>query len=107
MAGCKGCSSCAPNTNLTVHGEAQKLEKCTLSENERYPHLLCGSQAILYEKDAQTIVTVLEDCCDDCQDRFRVKKQAGLKGRTELKIGDEFEICQPAGQKTWKLHALI
>jgi hypothetical protein len=84
------------------------LEKVERSGNPRYPHLFVGKQAIYTDENAELIVTVLEDTCDETCDCFTLKPQRVLKdllGKHANEVA--FGVAQPAGDNCWKLRALI
>ncbi len=84
------------------------MQKRELSANPRYPHVLVGKQAMYSEEGLQVIVTVLSDDCNDACDCFTLKTQQILKDASkEHSPGERFEVTQPAGERCWKLHALI
>ena len=108
MSGCRSCSGCAPSTNYSPTRQAEKLEKRQLSGNPRYPHVFVGKQAIYSDENAQVIVTVVEDDCDEEQDVFKLTPQRILKDKlSKFSSQGTFRVTQPAGEKEWKLHALI
>jgi len=84
------------------------LEKVRRSDNPRYPHVFVGKQAIYTDQDAQVIVTVVSDDCDDQCDCFTLNPQQILKDRQKHhSLDNAFEVSQPAGETCWKLQALI
>jgi hypothetical protein len=88
--------------------KVEKLEKGERSDNPRYPHVFEGRQAIYTDDNAQMIVTVLEDRCDEECDSFTLKPQKILKDEhNRHSIEESFEVSQPADEHCWKLHALI
>lgn len=108
MAGCRSCSGCAPSMNYSPSRQAEKLEKRQLSGNPRYPHVFVGKQAIYTDENAQIIVTVLEDDCDEQRDAFKLTPQRVLKDKlSRFSSQEPFQVAQAAGGKEWKLHALI
>jgi hypothetical protein len=108
MAGCRSCSGCAPEPSAQSAKKAEKLEKVEQSGNPRYPHVLIGKQAIYSDEEAQLIVTVLSDDSDEACDCFQLKPQRILKDvRLKYAAGSSFEVSQAAGEKCWKLSALL
>lgn len=108
MSGCRSCSNCSPAPNLSPTKKAEKLDKGVRSDNPRYPHVFVGKQAIFSSGDVQMIVTVVADDCDEQCDNFTLQSQRILRASgNEHKVGDNFEVSQPAGQTLWKLRALI
>jgi hypothetical protein len=108
MAGCRSCSSCSSEKNYSPVNKAEKLEKMSWSRNPRYPLVFVGKQAIYSDENAQVIVTVLNDCCDETRDCFTLKPQRILKDSLEKhSVETAFEVTQPAGEHAWRLQALI
>ena len=108
MSGCKSCSSCSPEAIPQPARKAEKLDKAERSDNPRYPHVFEGKQAIYSDERVQMIVTVVEDQCDDQCDCFTLTPQHVLKApHDEHKVGKTFNVSQPAGERCWKLSALI
>lgn len=108
MSGCSSCSTRSPQPLAQPNRRAEKLEKAERSDNPRYPHLLVGMQAIYVDDEIQMIVTVVEDRCDDDSDCFTLKPQRIIKAcRKEPSLGKSFSVRQAAGEKCWKLSALI
>ena len=108
MSGCRSCTSCSSEPNYRSIKQAEKLEKVERSGNPRYPHVFVGKQAIYTDENAELIVTVLEDTCDDSCDCFALKPQRILKDHLGEHAKEEaFNVAQPAGDVCWKLRALI
>ncbi|MEW6139010.1 MAG: hypothetical protein AB1733_12315 [Thermodesulfobacteriota bacterium] len=108
MSGCKSCSTRSPQPLPQPARKAEKLEKGERSDNPRYPHLFVGTQAIYVDDKVQMIVTVVEDQCDDACDCFTLNPQRILKASCkEPKLGKPMCVRQGAGERSWKLSALI
>ncbi len=108
MGGCRSCTGCSAEPNLSPTKKADKLEKVRWSENPRYPHVLVGKQAIYTDQDVQAIVTVVADDCDECCDCFTLNPLRILKDlHKKLCLGNPFDVSQPVGETQWKLRALI
>jgi hypothetical protein len=106
MSGCRSCSQSCSDANHQPTAKAEKLEKMEQSGNPRYPRIFEGEEAIFNDGKAQVIVTVMEDKCDDKQDLFTLKTLEIVSGKPECNQ-DTFTVCQDAGEKCWKLQALI
>lgn len=108
MSGCRSCSGdCAPANSLPIK-PAEKLEKRESSGNPRYPHVFVGQQAIYSDDEAQLIVKVVADQCDEECDYFTIVPQRILKDPSRTYDPSEpVDISQHAGEKCWKLQALI
>jgi hypothetical protein len=108
MSGCRSCSGRSERISCSPNMKVEKLEKGERSDNPRYPHVFEGRQAIYTDDNAQMIVTVLEDRCDEECDSFTLKPQKILKDKlSEHSIEESFEVSQAADECCWKLHALI
>jgi hypothetical protein len=108
MAGCKSCSDRSPDLISKPIEKAEKLEKVPTSGNPRYPHIFVGSQAIFTNCDVQLIVSVEKDDCDEQKDCFRLKPLKIIKDKLACHAKDKpFDVEQSAGEKDWRLHALI
>jgi len=108
MGGCRSCSGCSTEPNFSAPKKAEKLEKGRRSGNPRYPHIFVGKQAIYSDPDAQMIVTVLTDDCDDKCDCFTLNPLRILKDlHKKHSLGNAFDVSQPVGETCWKLQALI
>jgi hypothetical protein len=108
MSGCRSCTSCSSEPNYRSIKQVEKLEKVECSGNPRYPHIFVGKQAMYTDENAELIVTVLEDTCDDTCDCFTLKPQRILKDSLSKHTNEEaFDVAQPADDDCWKLRALI
>ena len=107
MAGCRSCSGCSPDLSISPTKKAEKLEKAERSNNERYPHVFVGKQAIYSDDCTQAIVTVIADKCDDECDCFVLQPQRVLRNSDNKIQESAFEIVKSVGETCWKLHALI
>ena len=108
MAGCRSCSSRSAEAITQPTKKAEKLEKGERSDNPRYPLVFVGKRAFYSDEDVQMIVTVVEDQCDDDCDCFVLSPERILRDSVEnYTVGEPFHVTQPAGEKCWKLRALI
>ncbi len=108
MAGCRSCSGRSAQQCAKPTEKAEKLQKVQTSGNPRYPHIFVGNQAIFTDENAQMIVTVLKDECDENSDCFRLRLLSILKGESQAHSnGKPFDVKQAAGENRWRLHALI
>jgi hypothetical protein len=67
-----------------------------------------GDEAVYSAPDAQILVTVIKDCCDESTDGFVLKSERVLKDETgecaELRT---FKVSKVPGDTCWKLEALL
>lgn len=108
MAGCRSCSKRSPKVTCTQNVPQEKLGTPVRSDNPRYPRVFVGDEAVYSAPQAQVLVTVMEDCCDDCTDGFVLKSERVLKDATgEFVDHDTFRVSKVPGDRCWKLEALL
>ncbi len=108
MSGCRTCSETCSEPTFQRLNEAEKLEKIESSGNPRYPRVFVGKQAIYSDDQAQIIVNVVADECDENRDCFTLEPQTILKDPSnQYAPSKPFNVLQPVGDGSWKLHALI
>jgi hypothetical protein len=108
MSGCRSCSANRTERTFQPLNEAEKLEKIECSGNPRYPRVFVGKQAIYSDDQAQIIVNVVADKCDEHCDCFILEPQTILKDPSnKFTQCETFNVSQPVGDESWKLHALI
>ncbi|MEW6348966.1 MAG: hypothetical protein AB1646_07870 [Thermodesulfobacteriota bacterium] len=108
MSRSRSCSRCVPEPGPRKQEKVEKLGQGLTSGNPRYPHLFVGNQAIYSDGEVQMIVAVEEDNCDHARDDFTLRALRILKnGTSSHQVDESFQVSQPAGDRRWKLHALL
>jgi hypothetical protein len=108
MSRSRSCSRCVPEPGPMKQEKVEKLGIGETSGNPRYPHLFVGRQAIYSDGKVQIIVTVEADSCDETCDNFTLRPFRILKDETGThEVDKTFNASQSAGDRCWKLHALL
>ncbi len=108
MSRSRSCSRCVDEPGPKKPDRVEKLGIGLNSGNPRYPHLFVGNQAIYFDGEVQMIVAVESDTCDEICDKFTLRPLRILNdGSSNHEVDKPFQVSQPAGDRCWKLHALL
>jgi hypothetical protein len=108
MAGCRSCSKRSPKVTCSQNVPQEKLGIPVRSNNPRYPRVFVGDEAVYVAHEAQLLVTVVEDCCDDSTDGFVLKSERVLRDSAGACANlDTFKVSKAPGDACWRLEALL